>query len=66
VNYVTKVAAKSMDKKASETGILINASSLIRCYPYILEHHGFRDEAISARALAHYNSYPFMRAAIPG
>jgi hypothetical protein len=29
VNYVTRVAAKSTDKKASETGILINASSLI-------------------------------------
>jgi hypothetical protein len=28
VNYVTKVAAKSTDKKASEIGILINASSL--------------------------------------
>jgi predicted nucleic acid-binding protein len=29
VNYVTRVAAKSTDKKASEIGILINASSLI-------------------------------------
>ena len=28
MNYVTKVAAKSTDKKASEIGILINASSL--------------------------------------
>ncbi len=28
VNYVTKVAAKSTDKKASGIGILINASSL--------------------------------------
>jgi late competence protein required for DNA uptake (superfamily II DNA/RNA helicase) len=28
VNYVTKVAAKSADKKAIEIGILINASSL--------------------------------------
>ena len=28
VNYVTKVAAKSTGKKASEIGILINASSL--------------------------------------
>ena len=29
VNYVTKVATKNMDKKASKIGILINASSLI-------------------------------------
>ena len=29
VNYVTKVAAKSTDKKASEIGVLINASSLV-------------------------------------
>ena len=28
VNYVTKVAVKSTDKKASEIGILINAKSL--------------------------------------
>ena len=28
VNYVTRVAAKSTDKKTSEVGILINASSL--------------------------------------
>ena len=28
VNYVTRVAAKITDKKASEVGILINASSL--------------------------------------
>jgi DNA-binding transcriptional regulator YiaG len=28
VNYVTKVAAKTMNKKTSEIGILINASSL--------------------------------------
>ncbi len=37
VNYVTIVAAKSTDKKASEIGILINASSL-NCVNFIRDH----------------------------
>ena len=35
MNYVTRVAAKSTDKKASEIGILINASSLTGHYTWI-------------------------------
>ena len=43
MNYVTKVVAKSTDKKASEIGILINASSLttdtlFKCYAMLFLH----------------------------
>ena len=43
VNYVTKVAAKSTDKKASEIGILINASSLRALFNTETAHPGGDD-----------------------
>ena len=40
VNYVTKVAVKSTAKKASEIGILINASSLSQLNIPVVDYDG--------------------------